>query len=108
MAAVSSTGYNALYEQPYCQSCVNGQSGWLWRVPSRIRYPPSLDHLIADDGQPVDNFFVEKQQCLLTEPLNSSWAGPGDGRLFIVTSNVGLFFEPKNRRDAQFRRSPGR
>jgi hypothetical protein len=57
---------------------------------------PSLDHLITDDGQPVDNFFVEKQQRLLTEPLNSSWAGPADGRPFVAASNVGLFFEPKN------------
>ena len=58
--------------------------------------PPSLDHLITDDGQPADSFFVEKQQRLLTVPLHSCWAGPGDGRPFIVASNVGLFFEPKN------------
>ena len=57
---------------------------------------PSLDHLITDDGRPVDNFFVEKQQRLLTEPLNSSWTGPEGGRPFIAASNVGLFFEPKN------------
>jgi Uma2 family endonuclease len=57
---------------------------------------PSLDHLITDDGKPVDSFFVEKQQRLLTEPLNSSWAGPGGGQPFVAASNVGLFFEPIN------------
>ena len=57
---------------------------------------PSLEHLITEDNTPVDSFFVEKQQRLLTEPLNSSWPGPGDGRPFIAASNVGVFFEAKN------------
>jgi len=57
---------------------------------------PSLDHLITEDGKPVDNPFVAKEYRLLTEPLHSSWAGPGKGRKFWAEANVGLFFEPKN------------
>jgi Uma2 family endonuclease len=64
-------------------------------VPPAGNGTPSLDHLITDDGKPVDNFFVEKQQRLLTAPLECSWA-PVDGQPFVVASNVGLFFEPKN------------
>jgi hypothetical protein len=39
----------------------------------------------------VDNIFSEKQQRLLTEPLYSSWPGPGDDRVFMVAANVGVF-----------------
>jgi Uma2 family endonuclease len=56
----------------------------------------SLDHLITDDGAPADSFFVEKQRRLLTSPLTNYWPGPGEGRPFIVASDVGLFFEPTN------------
>ena len=38
----------------------------------------------------------EKQQRLLTEPLYSSWAGPGGGRTFLAAANVGVFAEPRN------------
>ena len=38
----------------------------------------------------------EKQQRLLTEPLRSSWAGPGGGRPFIAAANVGVFPVPRN------------
>jgi len=51
-----------------------------------------LDHLITEDDTPVDNFFSEKQQRLLTEPLYSSWSGPGNNRPFIVAANVGVFY----------------
>jgi hypothetical protein len=40
----------------------------------------------------VDNLYVEKQQRLLTEPLYSSWPGPGEGRTFLALANVGLFY----------------
>ncbi len=56
---------------------------------------PNLDDLVIEDGKPVDNIFVEKQQRLLTEPLYSSWAGPGEGRPFLALSNVGVFYAPK-------------
>jgi len=51
-----------------------------------------LDHLITEDDTPVDNFFSEKQQRLLTEPLYSSWPGPGEDRPFLVAANVGVFY----------------
>ncbi len=62
-----------------------------------IFLPPlswQLDHLITEDDTPVDNFFSEKQQRLLTEPLYSSWTGPGENRSFLVAANVGVFYSP--------------
>lgn len=53
---------------------------------------PNVDHLVTRDDTPVDSIFSEKQQRVLTEPLYSSWAGPGEGRHFAVMANVGLFF----------------
>ena len=53
-------------------------------------------HLITEDDEPVDNIFSEKQQRLLTEPLYTSWTGPGDDRPFLVTANVGLFMVNQN------------
>lgn len=54
--------------------------------------PPDTSHLITEDDVPVDNLFSEKQQRLLTEPLYSSWAGPGEERRFLVAANVGVFY----------------
>jgi hypothetical protein len=53
---------------------------------------PDLDKIIIDDGAPVDGILSEKQMRLLTETLYTSWAGPGEGRPFLVLANVGLFF----------------
>jgi hypothetical protein len=53
---------------------------------------PNLDDIVIEDGKPVENVFIEKQQRLLTEPLYSSWPGPGKGRPFLALSNVGLFY----------------
>lgn len=39
----------------------------------------------------MDNWYSEKQQRLLTEPLHVSWSGFPDGRPFIAAANVGLF-----------------
>jgi hypothetical protein len=58
-------------------------------------YVPNLDDLVIEDGKPVESFFAEKQQRLLTEPLFSSWPGPGEERPFLVAANVGLFFAVK-------------
>jgi Uma2 family endonuclease len=55
-------------------------------------YWPDLDSLVTEDDTAVDNIFTEKQQRLLTEPLYSSWAGPGEGRRFLALANVGLFY----------------
>jgi Uma2 family endonuclease len=53
---------------------------------------PVVDHLVTEDDTPVDNFFSEKQQRLLTEALYSSWTGPGPQRSYVAAANVGLFF----------------
>jgi Uma2 family endonuclease len=53
---------------------------------------PNFDDLVLEDGKPLDSFFLEKQQRLLTEPLYSSWPGPGEGRPFVVAADVGLFY----------------
>ena len=55
-----------------------------------------LESLVTEDDTPVDNMPSEKQQRLLTEPLYSSWAGPGAGRPFLAAANVGVFPEPRN------------
>jgi len=52
---------------------------------------PNIDHIVTEDETPVDNIFSEKQQRLLTEPLYSSWPGPGAERVFMVAANVGVF-----------------
>ena len=55
-----------------------------------------IESLVTEDDTPVDNMPSEKQQRLLTEPLYSSWAGPGAGRTFLAAANVGVFPEPRN------------
>jgi Uma2 family endonuclease len=53
---------------------------------------PCLDHIVTEDDTPVDNIYSVLQQKLLTEPLYSSWGGPGEGRTFLALDNVGLFY----------------
>ena len=55
-----------------------------------------IETLVTEDDTPVDNMPSEKQQRLLTEPLYSSWSGPGGGRSFLAAANVGVFPEPRN------------
>jgi len=62
------------------------------QAPLPIHQGPDISDLITEDDTPVDNLPSEKQQRLLTEPLYSSWAGPGEGRGFLVAANVGLFY----------------
>ena len=59
------------------------------RHPLPVELHPNIDHLVTEDGAPVDNQFSEKQQRLLTESLYCSW-NPDDP--FVAMSNVGLFF----------------
>src|SRR3954471_24189818 len=54
---------------------------------------PNIDDLVTEDDTPVDNLPSEKQQRLLTEPLYSSWSGPGEGVPFLAVANVGLFYQ---------------
>src|SRR5262249_51710880 len=56
---------------------------------------PNLDDLVIEDGRPVESIFMERQQRLLTEPLYTSWEGPGEGRPFLALANVGLFYAGK-------------
>ncbi len=60
-----------------------------WRIPPEV--VPVVDDIVIQDDTPVDNIFAEKNMRLLTEPLYSSWPGPGEGRPFAVLANVGLF-----------------
>ena len=62
--------------------------------PSNVM--PDVEALVTEDDTPVDNMPSEKQQRLLTEPLFSSWSGPGAGRPFVAAANVGVFPEPRN------------
>ena len=55
-----------------------------------------IETLVTEDDAPVDNMPSEKQQRLLTEPLYSSWSGPGGGRIYLAAANVGVFPEPRN------------
>jgi Putative restriction endonuclease len=60
----------------------------LWPSPD----DPSVENLVTENDDPVDNIFSEKQQRFLTESLYASWTGPGPGRSFITLANVGLFY----------------
>jgi len=75
------------------QSDGNGATGGNAHALSEAEAHASVRDLEIEDGQPVESVFVEKQQRLLTEPLYSSWAGPGGDRPFLALSNVGLFPE---------------
>lgn len=56
---------------------------------------PDIQDLTTEDDTPVDNLPSEKQQRLLTEPLYSSWRGPGDNRPFLAATNVGVFSQTR-------------
>jgi Uma2 family endonuclease len=56
---------------------------------------PDLSRIRTEDDTPVDNLFTERQQHLLVDSLNSSWAGPGKDRPFLVAANVGIFSSVK-------------
>ena len=65
-------------------------------APSAPALGVDIETLVTEDDTPVDNMPSEKQQRLLTEPLYSSWSGPGGGRSFLAAANVGVFPEPRN------------
>jgi hypothetical protein len=64
-------------------------------VKLRPEQIPNIDDLVIEDAKAVDSIFTEKQMRLLTEPLYSSWPGPGQGRPFLALANVGLFYAVK-------------
>jgi Uma2 family endonuclease len=47
---------------------------------------------VTEDDAPVDNFFSEKQQRLLTEPLYSARMAERLGRPLLAAANVGVFY----------------
>jgi Uma2 family endonuclease len=53
---------------------------------------PKFEDLIPEDDDPVDNLFSETQQRLLTEPLYSSWAQPGQEHTFLAAANIGIYY----------------
>jgi hypothetical protein len=60
---------------------------------------PDVSSIVTEDDTPVDNFFSEKQQRLLTDPLYTNWKGPppnedGLPRTFVAAANVGVFGTP--------------
>ncbi len=57
-------------------------------LPERF---PEYEDLIPEEDEPVDNLFSETQQRLLTEPLYSSWAQPGQEQTFLA-ANVGIYY----------------
>jgi Uma2 family endonuclease len=68
------------------------------RLPEMIVPPeviPNLDELVIEDGKPVDNIYIEKQERLLAEALNINRDNWASGRPFQVFANVGLFFANK-------------
>ena len=56
---------------------------------------PNYDLIVTEDDTPVENIFSERQAKLLSDPLQASWPGPGEGRTFQCMANVGLFFAVK-------------
>lgn len=50
---------------------------------------PNIDHIITEDGAPVDSILSEKHMRLLTEPLYTSWKPDYP---FVALANVGLFY----------------
>ena len=55
-------------------------------------YLPNEEALVTEHDALLNNLFCAKQQRLLVESLYSSWAGPGEGRSFLVEANLGVFY----------------
>ncbi|MBI3959597.1 MAG: Uma2 family endonuclease [Chloroflexi bacterium] len=53
---------------------------------------PDISHLVTEDDTPVDNLFSEKQMRLLADSLYNGWSGPSDGRPFLATTDVALYY----------------
>jgi Uma2 family endonuclease len=54
---------------------------------------PNIDHLVFEDGKPVESLFAERQMRLFVEPLYASWQGLPESGKFVAMANVGLFPE---------------
>jgi Uma2 family endonuclease len=62
-------------------------------IQPRFDFASDIEDLITEDDTPVDNLPSEKQQRLLTDPLYSSWSGPGGQQPFLAATNVGVFID---------------
>jgi Uma2 family endonuclease len=60
--------------------------------PPSAEYLSDYDQFVTEDDAPVDNFFSEKQQRLLTEPLYSARMAERLGRPLLAAANVGVFY----------------
>jgi Uma2 family endonuclease len=60
--------------------------------PPPAEYLPDYEQFVTEDDAPVDNFFSEKQQRLLTEPLYSARMAERLGRPLLAAANVGVFY----------------
>ena len=60
--------------------------------PPPAEYLPDYERFVTEDDAPVDNFFSEKQQRLLTEPLYSARTAERLGRPLLAAANVGVFY----------------
>jgi Uma2 family endonuclease len=60
--------------------------------PPPAEYLPDYDQFVTEDDAPVDNFFSEKQQRLLTEPLYSARMAERLRRPLLAAANVGVFY----------------
>lgn len=59
--------------------------------PPPPEYLPDYEQFVTEDDAPL-NFFCEKQQRLLTEPLYSANVAERLGRPLLAAANVGIFF----------------
>jgi Uma2 family endonuclease len=60
--------------------------------PPPAEYLPDYEQFVTEDDAPVDNFFSEKQQRLLTEPLYSARMAERLRRPLLAAANVGVFY----------------
>ena len=60
--------------------------------PPSAEYLSDYEQFVTEDDAPVDNFFSEKQQRLLTEPLYSARTAERLGRPLLAAANVGVFY----------------
>ncbi|MHB2016623.1 MAG: Uma2 family endonuclease [Candidatus Xenobia bacterium] len=56
---------------------------------------PDISHLVTEDDEPVESWYQERQMTLLADTLSVSWKGPGEGRSFLVGTDIGLFGDPQ-------------
>src|SRR5262245_24704080 len=51
-----------------------------------------VEQLVTEDDEPVESFYVEKQQRFLTTILYDARQQVNHGRSFVACANVGIFY----------------